>query len=90
MRPALEKKAEPAKFNRRCSWVSPRHPGNQLLPVCGVLQGRPPCPDRRGDQSKNDKLMMGLKENVIISKLIPAGTGMKQLQKDISLDYRRQ
>ncbi len=36
-------------------------------------------------KGKNDKLM-GLKENVIIGKLIPAGTGMKRY-KNIDLDY---
>ena len=36
-------------------------------------------------KGKNDKLL-GLKENVIIGKLIPAGTGMKRY-KNISLDY---
>ncbi len=36
-------------------------------------------------KGKNDKLQ-GLKENVIIGKLIPAGTGMK-MYKNIDLDY---
>ena len=36
-------------------------------------------------KGKNDKLL-GLKENVIIGKLIPAGTGMK-MYSDIELDY---
>jgi len=36
-------------------------------------------------KGKNDKLL-GLKENVIIGKLIPAGTGMKKY-KNIDLDY---
>ena len=36
-------------------------------------------------KGKNDKLL-GLKENVIIGKLIPAGTGMKRY-KNIELDY---
>ena len=36
-------------------------------------------------KGKNDKLQ-GLKENVIIGKLIPAGTGMKRY-KNIELDY---
>jgi DNA-directed RNA polymerase subunit beta' len=36
-------------------------------------------------KGKNDKLL-GLKENVIIGKLIPAGTGMKRY-KNISVDY---
>ena len=36
-------------------------------------------------KGKNDKLV-GLKENVIIGKLIPAGTGMKRY-KNITLDY---
>ncbi len=36
-------------------------------------------------KGKNDKLQ-GLKENVIIGKLIPAGTGMKRY-KNVSLDY---
>ena len=36
-------------------------------------------------KGKNDKLM-GLKENVIIGKLIPAGTGMKRY-KNIDIDY---
>ena len=36
-------------------------------------------------KGKNDKLI-GLKENVIIGKLIPAGTGMKRY-KNIELDY---
>ena len=36
-------------------------------------------------KGKNDKLI-GLKENVIIGKLIPAGTGMKRY-KNIKLDY---
>ncbi len=31
--------------------------------------------------------MLGLKENVIIGKLIPAGTGMKRY-KNIKLDYK--
>lgn len=36
-------------------------------------------------KGKNDKLQ-GLKENVIIGKLIPAGTGMKKY-RSIDLDY---
>ena len=36
-------------------------------------------------KGKNDKLL-GLKENVIIGKLIPAGTGMKRY-KNIEVDY---
>jgi len=36
-------------------------------------------------KGKNDKLL-GLKENVIIGKLIPAGTGMKRY-KNITVDY---
>ena len=36
-------------------------------------------------KGKNDKLL-GLKENVIIGKLIPAGTGMRRY-KNISVDY---
>ena len=36
-------------------------------------------------KGKNDKLL-GLKENVIIGKLIPAGTGMKKY-RNINLDY---
>ena len=36
-------------------------------------------------KGKNDKLK-GLKENVIIGKLIPAGTGMKRY-KNIDVDY---
>ncbi|WP_206459886.1 DNA-directed RNA polymerase subunit beta' [Anaerovorax sp. IOR16] len=36
-------------------------------------------------KGKNDKLL-GLKENVIIGKLIPAGTGMKRY-RNINLDY---
>ena len=36
-------------------------------------------------KGKNDKLL-GLKENVIIGKLIPAGTGMKRY-RNIELDY---
>ncbi|MEG0829684.1 MAG: DNA-directed RNA polymerase subunit beta' [Anaerovoracaceae bacterium] len=36
-------------------------------------------------KGKNDKLL-GLKENVIIGKLIPAGTGMKRY-KNVNLDY---
>lgn len=38
-------------------------------------------------KGKNDKLL-GLKENVIIGKLIPAGTGMKRY-KNIALDYSK-
>ena len=36
-------------------------------------------------KGKNDKLV-GLKENIMIGKLIPAGTGMKRY-KNIELDY---
>ena len=36
-------------------------------------------------KGKNDKLL-GLKENVIIGKLIPAGTGMKRY-RDVTVDY---
>ena len=36
-------------------------------------------------KGKNDRLL-GLKENVIIGKLIPAGTGMKRY-KNITVDY---
>ena len=36
-------------------------------------------------KGKNDKLL-GLKENIMIGKLIPAGTGMKRY-KNIDLDY---
>lgn len=37
-------------------------------------------------KGKTDHLM-GLKENVIIGKLIPAGTGMKRYSRSVSVDY---
>jgi len=57
------------------AWNHEGFPCNGLFPVSGFLPGNDPCPDRCGSQGKIDPLL-GLKENVIIGKLIPAGTGM--------------
>ena len=70
---------------RRCCWVSPRR---LWLPIPSC---RPP-PSRRPPECSPTPLSrarstrcMGLKENVIIGKLIPAGTGM-QLYNDVELE----
>ena len=65
--------------------VSPKH---LLLPIHSFQQ----LPSRKlrrvltdaAIKGKNDKLQ-GLKENVIIGKLIPAGTGMKKIISPLNL-----
>ena len=54
-----------------------------IVPVGCILPGDHKGVDRSGDKGKVDPLV-GLKENVIIRKLIPAGTGMSRY-KDINI-----
>ena len=48
------------------------------MAVGGVLPGDDPGADGRGDQRQVATRCIGLKENVIIGKLIPAGTGLSR------------
>ena len=48
------------------------------MAVGGVVPGDHPGPHRRGDQRPQRLACSGLKENVIIGKLIPAGTGISR------------
>ncbi len=65
------------KASRYCL-VSPRHPW-QPIPSCQLLPSRETTKvlTEAAINGKVDKLI-GLKENVLIGKLIPAGTGMKR------------
>ena len=52
--------------------------GDGVLAVGRLLPGDDPGADGRGDQRQVRLACIGLKENVIIGKLIPAGTGLSR------------
>ena len=80
-----EEGLQPATGKSRFS-VSQRHPWRRIpFPVGGIFQETTRVLTDAAIKGKVDHLR-GLKENVIIGKLIPAGTGMK-IYKDIDLDY---
>ena len=64
------------------------------LPFGGLLPGNDPRTDRSGHQRQDAIRSLGLKENVIIGKLIPAGTGLSayrdiEIKKESTRDYSR-
>ena len=57
-------------------------PHNSLKIVPGVDQTKTPTLNEAAISGKEDNLL-GLKENVIVGHLIPAGTGIRRFQKMI-------
>ena len=82
---ALEREAEPAKFKQMLLGITKASLATSSFRSAASFQETTRVLTDAAIKGKNDKLM-GLKENVIIGKLIPAGTGMKRY-KNISLDY---
>ena len=76
--------------NRRTdhAWYYKSIPCYKLLPVSSILPGDNKSSDRSSNQGQESIHLVGLKENVIIGKHIPAGTGMRKY-RDIKLgsDY---
>jgi len=58
----------------RSSWASPRRRYHRQLAVGRFVPGDHSGPHEAAIEGKSD-LLFGLKENIIIGKLIPAGTG---------------
>ena len=73
---AGEKDLQVCHLYSRCCWVSPRLLWPPTASCPQPPSRRPPgCSPKRPSRARSDPLL-GLKENVIIGKLVPAGTGM--------------
>ena len=82
---ALEKGGEPCKPKQMLLGITKASLATNSFLSAASFQETTRVLTDAAIKGKTDKLM-GLKENVIIGKLIPAGTGMKRY-KDIKLDY---
>ena len=82
---ALEKDGEPATGKQMLLGITKASLATNSFLSAASFQETTRVLTDAAIKGKNDKLM-GLKENVIIGKLIPAGTGMKRY-KNIELDY---
>ena len=82
---ALEAGGEPAKAKQMLLGITKASLATNSFLSAASFQETTRVLTDAAIKGKNDKLM-GLKENVIIGKLIPAGTGMKRY-KNISVDY---
>ena len=82
---ALDEDQEPAKFERVLLGITKASLATNSFLSAASFQETTRVLTDAAIKGKNDKLQ-GLKENVIIGKLIPAGTGMKRY-KNIDLDY---
>lgn len=81
----LDEDQEPAKFERVLLGITKASLATNSFLSAASFQETTRVLTDAAIKGKNDKLQ-GLKENVIIGKLIPAGTGMKRY-KSIDLDY---
>ena len=82
---ALEKGGEPCKPKQMLLGITKASLATNSFLSAASFQETTRVLTDAAIKGKNDKLL-GLKENVIIGKLIPAGTGMKRY-KNIKLDY---
>lgn len=82
---ALEEEQEPAQYERILLGITKASLATNSFLSAASFQETTRVLTDAAIKGKNDKLQ-GLKENVIIGKLIPAGTGMKRY-KNIDLDY---
>jgi len=82
---ALEEGKEPAKSKQMLLGITKASLATNSFLSAASFQETTRVLTDAAIKGKNDKLM-GLKENVIIGKLIPAGTGMKRY-KNIGVDY---
>ena len=82
---ALEAGGEPAKAKQMLLGITKASLATNSFLSAASFQETTRVLTDAAIKGKNDKLM-GLKENVIIGKLIPAGTGMKRY-KNINVDY---
>ena len=82
---ALEAGGEPAKAKQMLLGITKASLATNSFLSAASFQETTRVLTDAAIKGKNDKLM-GLKENVIIGKLIPAGTGMKRY-KNIDVDY---
>ncbi|MCQ4635466.1 DNA-directed RNA polymerase subunit beta' [Anaerovorax odorimutans] len=82
---ALDEDQEPAKYERILLGITKASLATNSFLSAASFQETTRVLTDAAIKGKNDKLQ-GLKENVIIGKLIPAGTGMKRY-KNIDLDY---
>ncbi|MDR1778858.1 MAG: DNA-directed RNA polymerase subunit beta' [Clostridiales Family XIII bacterium] len=76
---------EPAKFKRELLGITKASLATNSFLSAASFQETTRVLTDAAIKGKKDRLL-GLKENVIIGKLIPAGTGMKRY-KDIDIDY---
>ena len=79
----------------RCCRASPRPPADPLLHLGGLVPGDDPRADRGGSLRAGSTTLIGLKENVIVGRLIPAGTGsvinrLKQIAAERDHQLRRE
>ena len=81
----LSEDQEPAKYERILLGITKASLATNSFLSAASFQETTRVLTDAAIKGKNDKLL-GLKENVIIGKLIPAGTGMKRY-KNIDLDY---
>ena len=82
---ALEEGQEPAKYTRELLGITKASLATNSFLSAASFQETTRVLTDAAIKGKRDRLL-GLKENVIIGKLIPAGTGMKNY-KNISIDY---
>ncbi|MBQ4468374.1 MAG: DNA-directed RNA polymerase subunit beta' [Firmicutes bacterium] len=82
---ALAKGGEPAEFKITLQGITKAALATGSFLSAASFQETTKVLTDAAIKGKNDKLV-GLKENVIIGKLIPAGTGMKRY-RNITLDY---
>ncbi len=82
---AIEEGGEPAKADRVLLGITKASLATNSFLSAASFQETTRVLTDAAIKGKNDKLQ-GLKENVIIGKLIPAGTGMKRY-RNIELDY---
>ena len=82
---AVEKGGEPCVANRILLGITKASLATNSFLSAASFQETTRVLTDAAIKGKNDKLL-GLKENIMIGKLIPAGTGMKRY-KNIELDY---
>ena len=82
---ALEEGQEPAQYKRELLGITKASLATNSFLSAASFQETTRVLTDAAIKGKRDRLL-GLKENVIIGKLIPAGTGMKQY-KNINIDY---
>ena len=82
---ALEEGQEPAVYKRELLGITKASLATNSFLSAASFQETTRVLTDAAIKGKRDRLL-GLKENVIIGKLIPAGTGMKQY-KNIEIDY---